>query len=174
MALDEADTLEAFLETNLRAVEERALQLKSNGSLTTMLIAVTEGVVAVSPVVLQDGDGAARDLEMSLFRARLQAIGADRYAIVSAAWYVAATDADKEEVEAAVNREGTGGRYKERRQECLVVTAGDRTRTLLAILDVERDYKGKIRKLTRRASADSANLAGGLRGRLTDLLVTRH
>jgi hypothetical protein len=166
-------SLEEFLDGQLRALEVTALNLPARGELATLFIAAKSGnPPAILPVLL--GDGAERALQISLFRAQLQAAGAERYAIVSAAWYVQATVAEKAEAEATIDREGTGGRYKKRRQECFLVSAGDRTRTLLAVLDVERDYKGKIRKLSRRASADSANLTAQLRGRMTDLLVTRH
>lgn len=106
-----------------------------------------------------------------LFRAFLRAIGAERYAIVAAAWIVRVS---REEIAAAtelINRDGTTA-YRDRRRECYQVVAGDRERTLIASFDVERDYKGKIRRLVRSAGPGTTAAFG----RMVDLLVerTRH
>jgi hypothetical protein len=70
-----------------------------------------------------------------------------------------------------IEREGTGGAYKDQRCECYSVIVGDREKTLTALFDVERDYKGKIRRLVRQVESTP-----GMFGRMVDLLVerTRH
>jgi len=54
--------------------------------------------------------------------------------IIAAAWYVAVSDAEGEAATRVIDREGTGGVYKDERRECYQVTVGDRERSLIAAM----------------------------------------
>jgi hypothetical protein len=143
-------TLEDFLEFNCRYVETEAPKLPAGDDLRPCLAYIREDG-SVTLVNLQDGmySTATKDAMMAWCRALLRADRAQMYAIVAAAWYITKAPEHAEEAVKVVNAEGTGGRYRDERRECYMISTGDRSRSLFAVLDVKRDYKGKIRSLIR-------------------------
>jgi hypothetical protein len=164
-------TLEEFLEHHIRFVEEATKDLPNGGDLEPFLAYLKpDNEVVYAQLSAGFDDGASKDLTMAWCRTRMQRDQAQIYALVSAAWVVVrATDsAQADEVMRVVAQEGTGGRYKDERREVYMISAGDRDRTIIAMLDVKRDYKGKIRQLTRNPLADQ----GTFEGRMANLLRT--
>jgi hypothetical protein len=125
-------------------------------------------VTGTSEIYLRHPTSDDRDLEIALFRGMMKAAGAVQYAIISSAWVVALRGAEVPAARALMEREGTGTKYKDRRQEVYLVVAGDKDETLQAYFDVRRDYKGKIRELIRRNTGPLFS-----EGRLIDLLISR-
>jgi hypothetical protein len=162
-------TLEEWLEQNCRYVETEAKKLPSGQDLRPFLSYITpEGGVVVLDLTAVFGAGFSRDLVMAWCRTKMREDRAQMYALVSAAWVVGRKDlAEAEEVERVIADEGTGGRYRDERRECYSVSVGDRERSILAVLYVARDYKGKIRQLTRGPDSKQAD---DLRGRMVNLL----
>ena len=106
-----------------------------------------------------------------MFRAFLNAIGAEQYAIIAAAWYVALAKNEHAAAFAVIDREGTGGAYKSRRRECYHVVAGDREKTLSAM------FQRRARRQGQNPPPGAAESAPeGMFGRMADLFAdrTRH
>jgi hypothetical protein len=159
-------TLEDYLERNCAWLEEAVKTVAAGKDLMPIFAFETADATVTVPSAVDD-----KDLAVQLFRALAKAAGAERYAIISAAWRVKLAEHEKDTGRAIIDREGTGGVYKERRQECYFVTVGDREKTLIANYDVERDYKGKIRRLIRVP----LNPQPFAHGRMMDLLIeARH
>jgi hypothetical protein len=160
-------TLEDYLERNCAWLEEAVKTVAAGKDLMPMFAFETKDETVVIPPI-----GADKELMVAVFRGTARAAGAERYAIISAAWVVGLAEHEKDAGHAIINREGTGTVYKDRRRECYWVVVGDREKTLLAVFFVHRDYKGKIRRLERRPSPRPQDF---LHGRMMDLLIeARH
>jgi hypothetical protein len=160
-------TLDEYLEYNCDYLQSAVKDVPSGKDLAPFFAFVKDDVVGMVPANFTDKANA-----VALFRAFLKAVGAEQYAIVSAAWYVELNNAEQAAGTELINREGTGTLYKDRRRECYQVSVGDRERSLLVTFGVERDYKGKIRRLVRKPSPGPADFA---HGRMLDLLIeARH
>jgi hypothetical protein len=163
-------SLDEWLAANCGYLDQAVQDLPAKGDLPPFFAAMKNGtpmVLALDPLTHDQA------LAVDLFRAFLKSAGADQYTIIAAAWYVAlGPELNRQEVNAVtrtIDRESTGGAFKGQRRECYSVTAGDRERTLTALSDVERDYKGKIPHLSRRTKG----MPEGMFGHMTDLLVDR-
>jgi hypothetical protein len=160
-------TLEEYLEANCRYLETAIEDVSSGEDLPPVFAFEKDDVTVMVPPALDD-----KALAVGLFKTLIKSVGAERYAIISAAWYVALDPQEITVATALIDREGTGTKYKDRRRECYWISVGDRERSLIACFDVERDYKGKIRRLLRRPSPKPADF---VHGRMTDLLIeARH
>ena len=162
-------TLDDWLAANCRYLEEAVQDLPAKGDLPPFFAAMKDGMPIVVGLDFRSLDKA---LAVNLFQAVLKRAGADQYAIIAAAWYVRVRhDENVGATFRQLDREGTGGAYKDQRRECYQVVVGDRERSLGALFDVERDYKGKIRRLIRQSGTPK-----DMFGRMVDLLVpqTRH
>jgi hypothetical protein len=159
-------TLEEYLEANCRYLEAAVKDVPSGQDLAPVFVYEKDGMTVMVRPALDD-----KVLAVALFKGMLKSVGAERYAIISAAWYVALSPEESTAATALIDREGTGTKYKDRRRECYWISVGDREQSLLACFDVERDYKGKIRRLLRRPSPRPADF---IHGRMMDLLMTRH
>lgn len=166
------DTLEDWLETNIRYAEETAPTVKSGGDLPPVVAAVKDGQVIGASALLWRSI-AEKNRMVDLFRAYLKSVEADRYALISMAWGIRLpNDANVAEAERVIGTQGsTGTKYEAGRTEVVNVVVGDRTRSLSCTLDVTRDYKGKIRKLTRQPTRSSLDAAIGMHGQMIDLLL---
>jgi hypothetical protein len=158
-------TLEEYLEDQCVMLQKALADVPAGQDLPPLFGFVKDRMIGIVPAYFRGGDKAVK---IELFRAFLNAIGAEQYAIIAAAWYVALAKNEHAAAFAVIDREGTGGAYKSRRRECYHVVAGDREKTLSAMFHVERDYKGKIRRLVRQEGSPE-----GMFGRMTDLLVNR-
>jgi hypothetical protein len=161
--------LENFLDANIGYVQKAVLDVPSGQDLRPFLSYIKEdGDLVFVDVAGGFADSDSKDLMMAWCRGRLRTDRAQKYALISAAWVVGRTDpAQAAELQRVVAREGTGGRYRDERREVYLISVGDQQRTLVAILDVERDYKGKIRRLTRNDALSGVEL----RGRMANLLI---
>jgi hypothetical protein len=160
-------SLEDYLERNIRWLEDAVQTVAADKDLKPMFAFETAEATVVVPPTIDD-----KDLMVAVFRGIARAADAERYAIIFAAWYVRLEEHDKDAGKTIIDREGTGGVYKDRRSECYTISVGDREKSLLAVFDVHRDYKGKIRRLERRPSPRPQDF---VHGRMMDLLVeARH
>jgi hypothetical protein len=160
-------TLEEYLERNCAWLEEAVKTVAAGKDLMPLFAFETTEASVVLPPTIED-----KALMIALFRANARAAGAERYAIISAAWVVKLAQHEMTADRALIDREGTGTVYKDRRREAYWVVVGDREKTLVAVFFVHRDYKGKIRRLERRPSPRPQDF---LHGRMIDLLVeARH
>jgi hypothetical protein len=95
------------------------------------------------------------------------------YATVMAAYVVPLDQLEKdvaERLEPLVVEHGTGHpEVLPYRQECYIVSAGDRSGTLMSVFFVKRGEDGRVRQLVEREGPP-----GHWAGPLTDLLMTRH
>jgi hypothetical protein len=162
-------TLEEFLDLNCHYVETAALKVASGQDLAPLFSYLREdGGFVFGTITAGFVDNPAKDLTMAWCRARLRAERARMYALISAAWVVQRRDpAEAAEVERVIGAEGSGTRYRDERRECYLVSVGDHERSLLVTLDVQRDYKQKIRKLVR----GPVSQGGDLGGRMVNLLL---
>jgi hypothetical protein len=162
-------TLEEWLESNCRYVETEAKKLPSGQDLRPFLAYINgDGELIIADVAAGFGDAASKDLTMAWCRTKMRQDEAQMYALISAAWVVGRKDqAEAAEVERVFDLEGSEGRYRDERRECYTISVGDRERSILAVLYVTRDYKGKIRQLTRGVDSKHAD---DLRGRMVNLL----
>jgi hypothetical protein len=158
-------TLEEYLEDQCVMLQKAVADVPAGRDLPPLFGFVKDEMIGIVPGSFEGGDKADK---IELFRAFLNAIEAEQYAIIAAAWYVALAKDEHAAAFAVIDREGSGGAYKSRRRECYHVAVGDRDQTLCAMFDVERDWKGKIRRLVRQEGA-----AGATFGRMVDLLVER-
>lgn len=158
-------TLDAWFAVNCKYLEHAWQEVPAKHDLAPMFAGMKDGIAIVfAAQLLLRLD---KEMAVDLFRGILKAAGADQYAIITAAWYVAVPRG--EHAAAArqiIDQEGTGGAYKDQRREAYQVIVGDRERTLTALYDVTRDYKGKIRRLDRVTDAPEI-----MSGRMCDLLV---
>jgi hypothetical protein len=162
-------TLDDWLAANCRYLDAAVQDLPAKGDLPPFFAAMKDGMPLVVGLDFPRLDKA---LAISLFQAVLRRAEADQYAIIVAAWYVKVRrDQNFGATFRQLDREGTGGAYKDQRRECYHVVVGDCERSLAALYDVERDYKGKIRRLIRQPGIMPDHI-----GRMVDLLVpqTRH
>lgn len=159
-------TLEDWLDTNCRYLEEAVRELPARGDLKPVFAGLKDGQPLVFGFDLSHFD---KRFAVNLFQAALREMEADHYVIIAAAWYVKLPRGEDDAAVKTIGREGTGGSYKEQRRECYQITVGDHERSLIAIFDVERDYKGKIRRLVLQNKGE----ASGMIGQMVDLLVER-
>jgi hypothetical protein len=160
-------TLEDYLERNCAWLNEAVKTVAAGKDLMPMFAFETADTTVVIPPISAD-----KDLMVAVFKGTAREAGAERYAIISAAWVVGLAEHEKDAGQVIIDREGTGTVYKDRRRECYWVIVGDREKTLLAVFFVHRDYKGKIRRLERGPSPSPRAFA---HGRMIDLLVeARH
>lgn len=165
-------TLEDWLETNVRYAEQAAPIVAAGHDLAPMMSAVKDGKVIDYGLMLWRSIPQKNQM-VDMFRAYLKSVQADRYAIVSMAWGIRLPDdGNFVEAERVIATQGSDGtKYEAGRTELVNVTVGDRSRSLLCVLDVTRDYKGKIRNLTRRQTVSSLDAKLGMRGQMIDLLL---
>jgi hypothetical protein len=156
-------SLEDYLEMNVAWLETAVQTVAAGKDLMPMFAFETTDATVVVPPTIDD-----KELMVALFRGLAKKAGAKRYAIISAAWYVRLEIHEHAAATAIISREGTGGVYKDRRRESYHVVVGDREQTLIATFDVERDYKGKIRRLIRFPALEPQAFA---HGRMIDLLI---
>jgi hypothetical protein len=156
-------SLTEYLERNVAWLEEAVQTVPAGKDLMSMFVFETTDATVVIPPTIDD-----KELMVAVFRATAREAGAERYAIICAAWYVRLETHEHAAATAIINREGTGGVYKDRRRESYQVVVGDREQTLIAAFDVERDYKGKIRRLIRFPALEPQDFP---HGRMIDLLV---
>jgi hypothetical protein len=160
-------TLEEYLEFNCDWLLSAVRDVPSGKDLYPVFTFQKDNASVMVPPTIED-----KGLAVALFRSLIRSVGAERYAIISAAWVVGLAEHEKDAGHAIMDREGTGTVYKDRRRECYWVVVGDREKTLLAVFFVHRDYKGKIRRLERGPSPSPQAFA---HGRMMDLLVeARH
>lgn len=159
-------TLEQWLDMNCVYLQAAIKDLPANGDLPPTFAAMKDDTPVVFGLDLLHFDKA---VAVNLFKAGIRAIDADQYAIIAAAWYVRIAAEEANAAVQVIDREGTGGAYKDQRRECYQVTVGDRERSLVALFDVERDWKGKICKLVRRTEGVPKEFFG----RMVDLLIDR-
>jgi hypothetical protein len=162
-------TLEDFLEFNCHYVESAVRDLSSGHDLEPLLSYVKQdGDVVMVPLGAGWANSLTKDLTMAWCRTRLRADQAQIYALISAAWTVRRDDpAEAAEVERVIIEEGSSARYSDERKECYVVSVGNREGSMVATLWVVRDYKQKIRGITRGPVSKGDAEA---RGRMVHLL----
>jgi hypothetical protein len=158
-------TLEEWLTANCGYLELAVRDLPAKADLPPFFAAIKDDMPLIFGIDLMQFD---KTVAVQLFQAGLKAMGAEKYAIIAAAWYVKVNIDDAAVVE-VIDREGIAGAYKDQRRECYQVTVGDHERSLIAIYDVERDWKGKIRRLTLQKKGAAKSMIG----RMVDLLVER-
>lgn len=95
---------------------------------------------------------------------------ADHYATITAAWITSLEGLSREEADHRVTHAATFGTAGMPRQECYVVSAGDRNETKVAVFVVKRDEVGKITGLTRQSELEGGMWAGSM----CDLLMEMH
>jgi hypothetical protein len=157
------NSLHDYLERNVAWLEDAVKTVPAGKDLMPMYVFETaEATVCVPPI------GADKELMVAVFQGVARAAWAERYAIISAAWYVRLEPHEKDVGEATISREGTGTIYRDRRRECYEVVVGDKEQTLIATFGVERDYRGKIRRLIRFPALEPQFFP---HGRMLDLLV---
>lgn len=161
-------SLKEWMTSNCNYLERAVQDVPANGDLQPFFAAMKDDTPMIFGVDLLQFDKA---FVVDLFKAFLHTVGADQYAIIAAAWYVKLPRVEAERAVPVLDREGTGGAYKDQRRECYQITVGDRERSLIALYDVERDWKGKIRRLIRRTGV--GGMPEGLFGRMVNLLVER-
>jgi hypothetical protein len=159
--------LAEFLEANCSYLTEQIAKVPAQKDLEPLLVGFRDedGLSIVLPPARQ----LSKSLTMTIFKTLLRQAEADRYVVIWPAWYVAVTREEHRRAYQVLDREGIEehrGEYKDRRKECYQVTVGDRERTLAAFFDVERDYKGKMRRLVRREGNIEQHF-----GRAVNLLV---
>jgi hypothetical protein len=161
-------TLEQWMAANCGYLEMAIKDVPAKADLPPTFAALKDDTPVVFGLDLTQFD---KEVAVNLFRAGIRAIDADQYAIIAPAWYVKLSHEEAAAATAVIGREGTGGVYKDQRHECYQVTVGDRERSLIAVFDVERDWKGKIRRLIPRSGVGA--VPEGSFGRMVDLLVDR-
>lgn len=158
--------LQAFLEFNIRYVEEAAKEVKPGGDLQPMLAFYAGGELHMALLKL-----ANKDAEMQAAKHLMQQMGATMYALIAASWTVALPDGpDRQRLHDLFQRHGSAHpELRPLRREIYSISVGDKNGTLMACLFVERDAEGRIAKLRRE---DRKNAEQGiLTGRMVDLLA---
>jgi hypothetical protein len=165
-------SLESYLDFQCRYLAEAVQTVPAGKDLRPLMSWVGEdGKVGVMIEPILFNSGREKDLTVAMFKSCLRQARAVRYAIISACWIAQLSLEEGDRDRDLIRREGTGGKYKDRRSEAYQITVGDRERTLMAGFDVRRDYKGKIRQLIAREGPSAHTL---IEGRFFDLLATRH
>lgn len=100
----------------------------------------------------------------------LREFGADYYATITAAWIASLEGLSQQEAERRVAHAAMFGSAGMPRQECYVVSAGDRNETKVAVFIVKRDEVGKITGLTRQFELEDGTWAGSI----CNLLMEMH
>ena len=159
--------LAKFLEVNCRYLNEEVVKVPAGKDLAPLLVGFRDQDDV--PIIVPPSPALSKAITMAIFRTALRKLGADRYVVIWPAWYVAVTHEEHKRAFEVLDREGIEhhqGEFKDRRKECYQIMVGDREQTLAAVFDVERDYKGKIRRLIRHKGN-----AQHLFGRVVNLLV---
>jgi hypothetical protein len=165
-------SLEAYLDFHCRYLAEAVTTVPANKDLRPFMSWVgDDGKVGVMVEPLLFDTGRQKDLTVAMFKGCLRQANAVRYAIISACWIAQLSLEEGRADRALLQREGTAGKYKDRRTEAYQITVGDHQRSLMVGFDVVRDYKGKIRRLIQREGPSNKTL---IEGRFFDLLATRH
>jgi len=168
--LHERGSLAAWLEFNVAFVQAEAPQVRAGDDLVPTAAAIKDGKVMAAHLPWRSiGEKSAM---VAWFRAWLHGVEADCYALISMAWGISASPAEAAEAQRVIGTHGsTGTKYEAGRQEMITVAVGDRSGSLFCCLNVERDWKGKIRKLHRQPTRSSLDPGIGMYGQMIDLLL---
>ena len=159
--------LEQFLDIHVRWMKD-AVRLVPPGEDLSPLLSFADAGSHMAMLPMPSGGDISR-----WARDKLEDAEAVIYATVMAAYVVPLDQLERdvaERLEPLVVEHGTDHpEVLPYRQECYIVSAGDRSGTLMSVFFVKRGEDGRVRQLVEREGPH-----GNWAGPLTDLLMTRH